>query len=870
MNKNYYDIFQKSLECICKNESNLLIKENDIGEKDKKKKITKSLFMHYLPLSNESFNAEEIVGTIPGSAHLGKRLLDEAIINKNFDEMGKQFYGLNLHWFLEDMARNLVTDLRDYNIDNEKNRILIIDDNLTGEIEKKYSQILEILTYKKSVELQSNSKFNRIQADGINNEQDIIKFLDYLNNNHIKEKSKKISFNNTTDSSKNNIKYEFELRLEEYRYIFTDLLIGNELLGLNIIKRLTEIQEYEPEKYKYEIIMVSRSTNTNDIQKALNFGASFYIPKERIFSIPYRIAQLGKDYPKFVGEGNSFRNLNKLPRWKRKNLQTEFLKFGEDYKWIKTLPKADLHCHLGGYLDATITLELSMYTVIQTLTAFKLNSNFELDSIEEMEISSVIDTKNLKFTYENDFKSLKNNNKLNEMLFEIYEQGKLFKKYAEEINNLSDKFDKNYNIEKKINKLRKIKSPEKFFNFISDNYYGIKPFQVTALFNCFLSKENEKNDKNFLTYLFSGEFTTKYLEKLIQATHGNKIENSIGGISLESFLKGCDYTGSDIMQTKNTISKAIKHICRKAKDDNLFYLSLRVTPLNFTKGGLSEDGVWDAICEGYNDFKKEIKGDEGYFLILTIIIALKRHYIKDKIKKNVKFGIEHRLHSEDYGSFFSKDTLSEAFNPFVCGFDLTGLETGNDPKQFREDFKEVFENCMPITIHAGEETKSKNIWEAAYELHADRIGHGLSLSDPDANKLRNRFKDFDISIELCPSSNFLTQEGFMIFDRETYYKSKEKTESKEPKGKQYPSSVLLENNLHFVVCTDDPAIQNTDLSTEYLWLSEMTFRRQQKGITKWEALSLIRNGFKYCFLPSDVKSKFLRIIDHKLFKMLEG
>ena len=151
-----------------------------------------------------------------------------------------------------------------------------------------------------------------------------------------------------------------------------------------------------------------------------------------------------------------------------------------------------------------------------------------------------------------------------------------------------------------------------------------------------------------------------------------------------------------------------------------------------------------------------------------------------------------------------------------------------------------------------------------------QIGHGLSLSDPDANKLRDRFKDFDISIELCPSSNFLTQEGFMVFNRETYYKSKKRSESKESEGKQYPSSVFLENNLNFVVCTDDPAVQNTDLSTEYLWLSEMTFRGQQKGITKWEALSLIRNGFKYCFLPYDVKSKLLKIIDHKVYKLLEG
>lgn len=37
--------------------------------------------------------------------------------------------------------------------------------------------------------------------------------------------------------------------------------------------------------------------------------------------------------------------------------------------------------------------------------------------------------------------------------------------------------------------------------------------------------------------------------------------------------------------------------------------------------------------------------------------------------------------------------------------------------------------CVKFTIHAGENQPVENIWEAVYELNADRIGHGLTLID---------------------------------------------------------------------------------------------------------------------------------------------
>ena len=88
---------------------------------------------------------------------------------------------------------------------------------------------------------------------------------------------------------------------------------------------------------------------------------------------------------------------------------------------------------------------------------------------------------------------------------------------------------------------------------------------------------------------------------------------------------------------------------------------------------------------------------------------------------------------------------------FLVGLDLAGDEAIHAPENLAPHFTAAFRECLPITIHAGEGESADNIWQAAYHLHADRIGHGLTLADHP--NLATRFRDRDICLELCPSSN---------------------------------------------------------------------------------------------------------------------
>ncbi len=187
---------------------------------------------------------------------------------------------------------------------------------------------------------------------------------------------------------------------------------------------------------------------------------------------------------------------------------------------------------------------------------------------------------------------------------------------------------------------------------------------------------------------------------------------------------------------------------------------------------------------------------------------------------------------------------------FVVGLDMAGDEQHTQPEQIAHLFTPAFAHCLPITIHAGEGQPAESIWQAAYHLHADRIGHGLSLNDD--KKLAQRFRDRNICLELCPSSN---REVVGFYD------------PRYPDSQNCPPYPLLElwqKGLPLTLCTDNPGISRTTLSDEYLTAAAMTGYR----ISQWDVLAMIKQGFVHSFLSGNDKEKLLKQIDAQLYQLV--
>ena len=150
----------------------------------------------------------------------------------------------------------------------------------------------------------------------------------------------------------------------------------------------------------------------------------------------------------------------------------------------------------------------------------------------------------------------------------------------------------------------------------------------------------------------------------------------------------------------------------------------------------------------------------------------------------------------------SSEQMIELYNrlkrleiPEIVGIDLAGDEINYPPDQFRDFFTLIdSDGLYKSTIHAGEVTPSKQIWEAIRNLHADRIGHGTSTIDDEA--LQEYLKNTGITLELCITSNYQT--GSWEDER------------------NHPIGALYRNGVPVTLNSDDPFIQNTDLTDDYI------------------------------------------------------
>lgn len=187
---------------------------------------------------------------------------------------------------------------------------------------------------------------------------------------------------------------------------------------------------------------------------------------------------------------------------------------------------------------------------------------------------------------------------------------------------------------------------------------------------------------------------------------------------------------------------------------------------------------------------------------------------------------------------------------FVLGLDLAGDEGTAAPDALAQAFTPAFEACLRITIHAGEGESAHNIWQAAYHLHADRIGHGLSLSRHPA--LAQRFRDRGIALELCPSSNREVV-GF-----------RDPAHSESRALPDYPLREFLRAGLPLSLCTDNPGISRTSAADEYLAAARMCC----DGLTLWETLALVRQGFIHAFLPAAERERVRRAAERGVYDAL--
>jgi adenosine deaminase len=312
---------------------------------------------------------------------------------------------------------------------------------------------------------------------------------------------------------------------------------------------------------------------------------------------------------------------------------------------------------------------------------------------------------------------------------------------------------------------------------------------------------------------------------LFDATEPRVALKSRHPLGFAAYERPGELSGSAILSHPAAIEPYADCLARQASAEGLAYVELRGSPHKYGDGMLFLERLAGALQTAAASLP-----DDRRPLFRFILIADRRQH--DRLPEVIDLAVR------------AKERLPD----FVVGLDMAGDEAQPLPPDAANAFAPAFEICLPLTIHAGEGETAEQIWKAAYHLHADRIGHGLTIGDH--VRLAQRFRDRSICIELCPSSN-----REVVGYRDPAY-------PETANCREYPLWKLWQAGLPLTLCTDNPGISRTTLTGEYLAAARMVGDR----LSCWDALAMIKQAFVHAFLPSQEKETLLKRVDDEVYR----
>lgn len=269
--------------------------------------------------------------------------------------------------------------------------------------------------------------------------------------------------------------------------------------------------------------------------------------------------------------------------------------------------------------------------------------------------------------------------------------------------------------------------------------------------------------------------------------------------NLVEFLKRFDLP-LQLLQTYEGLKEATYLILEDMKKAGNIYVELRYAPQLHTQKGLSQEDAIKAVLEGAK--KSSLKAN--------IILCLMRGDGNEKANlETVELAKKYLV--EDGG---------------VVAVDLAGAESIFPTSKYRDAFTLVKKYNIPFTIHSGESEGPEGV-KLAIEYGASRIGHGVRIREDE--EIMKLVKEKQIPLELCPTSNYLTQAVASFED--------------------YPLKKYMEYGIKVTVNTDDPAIEGTHIKDEFDLLEKYI------GLTKEDERVIILNSIDAAFTSKEVKER---------------
>jgi adenosine deaminase len=335
--------------------------------------------------------------------------------------------------------------------------------------------------------------------------------------------------------------------------------------------------------------------------------------------------------------------------------------------------------------------------------------------------------------------------------------------------------------------------------------------------------------------------------------------------SLADYLRGFGYLVA-VLQSENALERAAYELARDNQAEGVRYVEVRFAPQLHVHDGMNAVCVLMAVNRGLERARKEfnsrpevVSGAEPPFEYGIICCALRMFRPEFSTYYGAMLNVHRYAPAKEIFPMASLELARSAVVARdehglpVVGFDLAGEEAGYPAGDHVEAFMYCQRNFLKKTVHAGEAYGPESIFQAITALHADRIGHGTYLLEPDAiadaaiadrvryvRELGEYISDRRITLEVCLTSNMQTNPQMRDVSRHTFRK-------------------MLEARLSTTICTDNRTVSNTTVTRE------LSIGIRKLGMNLHDLKSVIIYGFKRSFFPGPyrVKRNYVRsVIDY--------
>lgn len=299
----------------------------------------------------------------------------------------------------------------------------------------------------------------------------------------------------------------------------------------------------------------------------------------------------------------------------------------------------------------------------------------------------------------------------------------------------------------------------------------------------------------------------------VQLPYANvaEVEAAYDFSDLQSFLD-LYYLGASVLRDADDFYLLMQDYLEVCRAQNIVHCEIMVEPQTYLPQGVA----LGTVLAGFERAISEAK--TGWGQSVGLILSFLRHLPEAECLAMLELADPYRSH--------------------FCAIGLASSERDFPPANFQTLYREAARRGYALTAHAGEEGPASFIRDALSKLGVSRIDHGVRAIDDEA--LVEELAAARVPLTVCPLSNL----RLCVYDE----------------LREHRILDLLARGLCVTVNSDDPAYFGGDLLENFAALE------RELGMTREQALELVRNGFEAAFLPSDAKLA----LDQKLEEYLAG